>query len=357
MDKKYCLFLLVGSFLMLSLSCSVHKSKQNIPKEYTFFPSPPDTARIQFLTSINSSLDIEGNQSKFNKFIFGEAKPKSFLKPYGVAIHNGKIYICDTGVKGIVIIDLVKSTFDYFIPDGRGKLKLPLGCFVDKKGNLFVADGNRRQIVVFDQTGKYINAFGEAENFKPTDVFVTDDKIWVTNVKNHHVNIYKNDSTFQSLYYFPEIEHGSEGYLNQPTNINVADDRVYVTDFGSFRVKIYKHDGTFIGSIGSYGKNLGQFVRPKGIALDKELNLYVVDAAFQNVQIFNKNKQLLMFFGGGYKGPGSMSLPAKVDIDYDNIKHFEKHVDPKYRIKYLILVTNLYGSNKLNIYAHVEPKK
>ncbi|MEN8118800.1 MAG: 6-bladed beta-propeller [Bacteroidota bacterium] len=356
MNNKIKTSILLIFFFIFLTSCIKDASSSLTQEDYIFFPSPPDTARIQFLTSINSSLDIEGDQSGINKLVFGEAKPNSIVKPYGVVMHNGKIYVCDTGIKGIVIIDLALNTFEYFIPEGKGRLMLPLSCFVDNDGKLFVADGNRKQIVVFDKTGKYIHAFGEPENFKPTDVFVTKDKIWVANVKNHHINVYKNDSTFQSLYYFPEIEHGSEAFLNQPTNIKVVNDKVYVTDFGSFKVKMYHSDGSFIGSIGSYGKGLGQFVRPKGIALDRESNLYVVDAAFENIQIFNKNKQLLMFFGGGYSGAGSMSLPAKVDINYENIKYFEPYVDPLYQIKYLILVTNLYGGNKLNIYARVEPK-
>ena len=339
------------------ISCAKFRTIESTPKEYIVFPAPPDTARIQFLTTINSSLDVAGNQSAFNKFVFGEAKPSVLVKPYGVDIRNGKMYICDIGLGGIVIIDFIEHSFEQFIPSGRGSLKLPLSCFVDKKGYLFVADGNRKQIVVFDDNGKFVHAFGEKENFKPTDVFVRDDKIWVTNVKNHKVNVYKNDSTYEFLSYFPKLANNEEGFLNQPTNISVTSDKVYVTDFGAFKIKIYNHDGTYSGAIGSYGKGFGQFVRPKGIALDKEDNLFVVDAAFENVQIFNKNKQLLMFFGGPIIGGGGMSLPAKIDIDYENIRFFEEYVAPEYTIKYLILVTNIYGNDKLNIYAYVEPKK
>jgi sugar lactone lactonase YvrE len=102
---------------------------------------------------------------------------------------------------------------------------------------------------------------------------------------------------------------------------------------------------------------MGQFVRPKGIACDKEDNLYVVDAGFENVQIFNSNNQLLMFFGGPYKGPGDMWLPARVIIDYDNIKYFTKYVDSKYDLNYLIIVSNQYGPDKINVYGGVSLKK
>lgn len=94
----------------------------------------------------------------------------------------------------------------------------------------------------------------------------------------------------------------------------------------------------------------------KGIAVDKENNLYVVDAGFENVQIFNNKGQLLMFFGGSYKGPGDMWLPAKVIIDYDNLNYFQKYVHESFDLKYLIFVTNQYGPSKINIYGFVETK-
>jgi hypothetical protein len=115
-------------------------------------------------------------------------------------------------------------------------------------------------------------------------------------------------------------------------------------------------NGEYISAVGSYGAGLAQFVRPKGIALDHEENLYVVDAGFENVQIFNKQGQLLMFFGGPYKGPGDMYLPAKVIIDYHHLRYYEKFVDPAFRLKYLIFVTNQYGPDKITVYGRLETK-
>jgi hypothetical protein len=98
------------------------------------------------------------------------------------------------------------------------------------------------------------------------------------------------------------------------------------------------------------------FVRPKGIAVDRDGILYAVDAGFQNVQMFNEEGELLMFFGGPYAGPGTMYLPAKVIVDYDHLHLFEDLVDPAYEAKHLVIVTNQYGWDKVAIYARVEPK-
>ncbi len=332
-------------------------SKKITPTNVVIFPAPPDTARIQFLTSYSNSESIQGKRNSFATFILGKSEPLAINKPYGIAVNKSKIYICDDFIKGLEIINLEKKSFNYFIPTGKGQLKTPINCFVDNNGYLYIADVGRMQIVVFDDKGNYVNAFGESENFKPCDVSVNDNKIWVADLKGQKIRIYSKDAENKLLFSIPELQKGEDGFLFQPTNLYVTNDKVYVTDFGDFKIKTYSHDGNFIESVGSYGKTVGQFVRPKGIAVDKEQNLYVVDAGFENVQIFNKDKKLLMFFGGSYKGPGYMYLPAKVTIDYDNLSYFEKYVDPSYKLKYLVFITNQYGPDKVNVYGHVEPIK
>jgi DNA-binding beta-propeller fold protein YncE len=187
-------------------------------------------------------------------------------------------------------------------------------------------------------------------------VVVAGDTVFVTDPLNFRINAY-NKSTLQLLFTFPEgASVGDQNWLYNPLNLCVGKGKIYVTDFGDSRVKMFTMNGEYISAVGSYGAGLAQFVRPKGIALDREENLYVVDAGFENVQIFNKEGQLLMFFGGPYKGTGDMYLPAKVTIDYFNLRFYEKFVDPAFRLKYLIFVTNQYGPDKVTVYGRIEPK-
>ncbi len=344
-------------FATLVFSCTRNITSGTGSGDIVIFPSPPDTARIQYVTRISSSKDVTGNQKSFAKFIFGENPDLPINKPYGIAVHKGKIWVCDTFIHGLVVVDMATNTFTQFIPTGKGELKVPVNCFIDDRGYLFVADSDRKQIVVFDENGKYVSCFGEAENFKPVDVFVKDNKIWVTNLLGHQIYVYSNDSAKELLNSFPAVNKDNPQSLFSPTNIYVTDNKVYVTDFGDFKIKTYSHDGEFISSVGSYGQGIGQFSRPKGIAVDRDTNLYVVDAGFENTQIFSSEGKLLMFFGGNYKGPGDMWLPAKVTLDYDNLGYFEKYVDPSFNLKYLIFVTNQFGPDKITIYGAVEPAK
>ena len=221
--------------LFILSSCITGKRvKENVPVNLVIYPSPPDTTRIQFLTRISNSTDITGNRNWFVKFLLGEDKAMPIIKPYGIAIHKGKIYVCDKNAGGLAIIDLEKSAFDYFIPTGKGQLKMPVSCFVDTNGFLYVADAGRLQIVVFDDNGNYVNCFGEAKNFKPTDLFIYDNKIWVANMIGHKIHVYSKDSVNKLRYSFTESEPGNHDYLYSPTNLFVTNDKVYVTDFGDF---------------------------------------------------------------------------------------------------------------------------
>lgn len=334
-------------------ACTSDLSITSDSNDIVIYPSPPDITRIQYLTSISMSTDIVGSQSAINRFMFGETTPKPVSKPYGITANKSKIYVCDTGAGALIIIDLIEGNFNLFAPSGRGELQLPLNCSVDENGDVYVADGNRRQIVVFNSEGKYVKEFGENhESFKPTDVVVAGNKIVVVSVSDQKIFIY-DKSTHVLLDSFPDLEQGDDGYLYQPTSICVNDDSVYVSDMGDSKVKLYSLSGKYITSFGAYGNYPGQLMRPKGVAVDKQLNLYVADAAFENVQIFDREGSILMSFGGPYKRKGDMYLPADVTISYSGLDYFRKYVDDSFDLKYLIFVTNQYGPDKISVYGFV----
>lgn len=354
--NKYPIVFLVCCIAAFLGSCSrmFHKNTKGAPKDYVVYPPPPDTARIQYLTTISSSAAM-GKRSKFSTFVTGPEVVSQMSKPYGMSLHNGKLYVCDPGIGGLEVIDFDRKKYSNFIPGGTGQLKSPLNCYVDKNDYLYIADPERHEVVVFDSVDNFIYKLSDTGNFKPTDVMVFGDQVWVTNPDNHRLNVYdKHTHTFVK-YFAEQYGVGDDGFLYSPFNVFVNDEKVYITDFGDFKIKEFGFDGKFISSIGSYGTGIGQFVRPKGIACDNDMNLFVVDAGFENVQVFNKSGQLLMFFGGPYKGPGDMWLPAKVIIDYDDLSYFKKYVDPQYDLKYLIIVSNQYGPDKINFYGAVSP--
>ncbi len=345
------LILFINIFLFISCSGSKQLSSNIEP---VVFPPAPDDPKIQFLISFSKSTDFTGEQSAIKSFIMGEEEPLPILKPYGLSVGINRIYVCDTQLGGLEIMYMEDRSFGYFIPEGRGKLKQPINCFVDTDGFLYVADALRRQVVIFNSELDYVGEIGDSTSLKPTDVFVTDKLIFINDIDKHSVDLYDRYSR-EYIKSIPTSSNKKEN-LFSPANISVFNDKIYISDLGDSKVKVYDLDGSYIRTVGAIGNSPGKFSRPKGLALDNDENLYVVDAGFENVQIFNKDGDLLMFFGGSYVYPGDMWLPAKVVIDYQNIEFFKIHVDPSFDLKYLIFVTNQYGPDKVNVYGFISKK-
>jgi hypothetical protein len=351
MKKTLIIIFIINALIFISCSGSKQFSNNIEP---VVFPPAPDEPRIQYLTSFSNSTDFTGEQSAITNFITGEEEPLPILKPYGLAVGINKIYVCDTQLGGLEIMNLEDGSFGYFIPEGRGKLKQPINCFIDRIGFLYVADAQRRQVVIFNSELDYVGEIGDSIVLKPTDVFVTEKQIFINDISDHSVDVYDKFSRK----YIKSIPSPSDdkNKLFSPANIYVFNYNIYISDLGDSKVKVYDLDGNYIRTIGTIGNVPGKFSRPKGIALDQEENLYVVDAGFENVQIFNKEGNLLMYFGGSYTKPGDMWLPAKVVIDYKNLNYFTDYVDPSFNLKYLIFVTNQYGPDKVNVYGFISKK-
>lgn len=345
-------------FFILAIPLAGCGTKAAGPAELVVYPAPPDTPRIQFLTHITTSRDLDSRRSFFETLVGrAENEIELLVKPFGLAVGPGRVYICDTVFRGVRIIDLDRGRFRNFRPrDVPGGIQVPVGCELDKEdGRLYVVDTGRRDVLVFDADLAYVTAISGPEGFRPNDVAVDAEGIWVTDASNHVIRVFDKE-TFAEMRALPQLDSKHPGFLHQPSNLHIAGNRIYVTDFGDFTVKVYSRTGDHLNTVGSYGDGAGRFTRPKGIAVDRDSVLYVADAAFNNVQLFNAAGQVLMWFGGSSSGPGSMSLPAQIALDYANLDYFRRYVDDSFELLYLIFVTNQYGPAKLGVYGFIRPK-
>jgi DNA-binding beta-propeller fold protein YncE len=323
---------------------------------FVFYPEPPEVPRIQFLGTYSSDLDVQGPVSFFERFILGARESRELAKPYGVAIHDGKILVCDSKAGVVVVFDLVGQAVSWLGGDRTGRLQKPINIAVDEDGTRFVTDMGRRRVMVYDQTNRYVRALGDPEAWSPTDVVIVGKRLYLTDLKNGQVVVLDKESG-EELRRFGRRGSG-EGEMFFPTNIEAdADGNLFVADTGNFRLLKFDAKGKQLQQFGQIGIRHGQFVRPKGIAVDHEGRVYVVDAAFETVQIFDRDGKLLLFFGSAGNHPGGINLPAKVEIDYENVDLFTDRVAPGYEIEYVILVTSQFGRNKVNAYGFLKPGK
>lgn len=344
----------LAALVLFVAGCAAPQKVQK--PETVFYPDPPELPRIQFLTSFTGAKDVQAAKSAFESFVTGVKEDQKRLdKPYGIAVHNGKIYVCDTN-QTVMVFDLEKKSYGPLQgAKGKGKLPQPFNISIDAEGNKYVVDTVRKQVVVFDRDDLYAKVFGIPGNWKPVDAVAYESRLYVADIKNGMV-VVLDKATGEVLKKFGHQGEPRER-LYLPTNLAFDRDGIlYVSDAGKFQIFKFDRDGHFRGTIGRHGSEAGAFARPRGVAVDRGNRLYAVDAAFDNMQAFTTDGQLLLFFGTATRGPGGMYLPAKVAVDYDHMKYFEKYVDPIFEAEYLLFLTNQFGPRMVNVYAYGKEK-
>ncbi len=344
--------LLAMLLALLAVGCATPARK----KETTvFFPPPPELPRLQYLTSYSGLKDVE-EQSGFDKFVVGEKQDLKLDKPYGVAIWDGKIYVCDTNAT-VVVFDLKAKKFSLLkgAMGGEGKLAQPVNIAIERDGTKYVADPGRNQVVVYDKNDDYVKAYGIATPWRPVDAVPYEDRLYVVDGANAQIKVFDRQSGEVVKTIGDRGEPDQR--LSRPTNVTFdREGYLYVSDIGRFQVVQYDRDGHYRKAYGKPGDNLGHFARPKGVALDRDGHVFVADASFNNVQIFSPDGQLLLFFGQGGEKPGDLLLPAQVAIDYDNLQYFRSYLEPDFEPSYLVLVTSQFGPRLVNVFAYGREK-
>ncbi len=351
-------FLPLGGCCLLLALLSGCSTTPKSAQTYTFFPPKPDEPRIQYLTSFSSDADL-GRGGSFTDFVTGDKTAAGgVVKPYGLALRDGKVFVCDTVQNLIEVFDLQKHRASYFAPAGEGKLRMPINVTIDADGTRYVADTGRKQVVIFGADGTFQEALGKKDEMNPSDVAVSADRLYVTDLQHHLVRVFgKADHKF--LFTIPADDQVKVGKLFSPANLALdrINGRLLVSDLGGFAVQVYDLDGKYLRTIGGQGLAPGSFSRPKGVAVDRQGLAYVVDAATQVVQIFDTEGRLLLFFGqAGASTQGAVTLPASVKVDYDHMSYFQKYVAPGRQCDYLIFVTSQFGGNKVSVYGFLKQK-
>ncbi len=318
--------------------------------EYAFWPPAPDEPRIQFLRSFRLSSDVEPTRSVFDQIIFGsDVQVLPIGKPYGVEMWKGRIYVCDITNPGVVILDLEKQQTRLMLTRGVEQMAQPTDLAISTDGMKYVIDRRLGRIFVFNEQDRHVTTFGE-KGLMPAGVAVHGDELFVADFQTQSVLVLDRYTGTQ----LRSIggPGGGEGEFIRPLGVHVdGNGDVYVADAIRGRLQKFDDQGDVIMAIGELADTPGNFVRPKHVTVDKEGIVYVVDAAFQNVQMFNREGELLMYFGGAGNFPGAMSLPAGVTVHDGLVESFQDLVHPAFEAEGRVRVTDQFGGNQMSVYA------
>jgi len=319
---------------------------------YAFWPQPPAEPRIQFVRSFRTSEDLAPTKrGGFEALVFGEETDSQAAidKPYGVDMHDGKIYVCDIRKPALDVLDLDKKQVRLVGVTGLNRVGHPVDVAVADDGWIYVADNERDTVVVFDPRERYARTIGHT-GMKPVSVAVYGDRLYVCDLAAQHIEIF-NRVNGESIGTIGSVGD-EDGQFRVPLCVDTdPDGYVYVVDLMRCRVQKFTPDGEVIEAFGEMGDYGGSFARPKQIAVDSDNILYVVDASFQNVQMFNADFKLLMEFGAAGTHEGSMNLPVGICTSDDDLDLVSDYIHPGFEPERLIAVTNQFGPNKVSLYA------
>jgi DNA-binding beta-propeller fold protein YncE len=322
---------------------------------YAFWPPPPAEPRIQFIRSFSLSTDVApARASALDRAIFGEEAQTAIdiQKPYGVAMRDGRIYVCDTRTSRVTVLDLENRQVRLMGTSGPMALNAPIDVTIADDGMIYVADRGRG-IVMFTPDERPVQMFTLPE-MQPLALAVHKNTLFVTNMTTQNISVL--DRRSGKLLETIGTVGDEDGQFRLPLGLAAdAEGNLHVVDMMRCRLqKFSAADRKVVAAVGEPTDAAGNFVRPKHIAVDREGLVYVVDSAFNNVQIFDvegDRYRLLTSFGGPGYHPGAMDLPAGIVVLDTGLEHFKDDIHPYFDARRLIIVTNQFGPHKVAVYA------
>jgi sugar lactone lactonase YvrE len=181
----------------------------------------------------------------------------------------------------------------------------PSGIWVNPKTNeVFISDGYRnRRIIVFDINGKYLRHWGaygnvpdDTEKFDPKTMmsgalpknFSTphgitgsnDGKIYVADRRGNRIQVFDQSGKYLAEKVIAPATLSSGSAFVPVLSPDAQQQWLYVADGTNHKVWILRRsDLEIVGEFGRGGRQIGQFLRPHGMSVDSQGNLYVGEAS------------------------------------------------------------------------------
>ncbi len=284
--------------------------------EKMVWPSPPDKARLQYVGEINlQDLSIEaGFFGKIGRLFTGDDNNETLSLPFDIAVTNQYIFLTCQNIQALIKIDRLKKSYK-FITDKKNTFTYPIALCTDAQGNVYISDVENKTIYLYKNNS--LKPFMSNYLVRPTGLTIlpTQNKIYIVDTGDHSLKVFNLNGEF--LQQIPRPNDSA--IFHYPTFATTAGKNIIINDALNYKIKTFDPTGLQLNSFGMEGSGPGTFSRIKGIAVDSENHIYVVDNLADNFQIFSEEGTLLLTVGSRGQAEGQFWSPAGIDIQNDTI--------------------------------------
>jgi DNA-binding beta-propeller fold protein YncE len=252
--------------------------------------------------------------------------------PYDVVVHRQRLYVADAFNSRVQVFDLDGNYLFQWgstgSADGQFRRNRGIGAtpFTGQGEAIYVSDAKNDRVQQFTADGVHVASWGSIGDginqfFRPRPIAVSPEGwIVVGDLDNDRVKVHLPD---RSVRYILGREGGAPGEFDVPHDVGIYDGILFVVDHFTARIqKFILATGEYLGEFGESGTEPGQFMRPLGLAIDAEGNLFVSESdnpydSFDRIQKLTPDGEVLAVFGENGTGAGQMRFVTGLDVDDD----------------------------------------
>jgi len=291
------------------------------------WPAPPEQPHFMYVGQLKGEDNLRpvtaGNHARMDTAIrwitglgFSRDAKVTLVRPQcGAVGPNGRIFITDVGNNSIFVFDPINGVLDVWKDaDWSTPFISPIGIVALPDGRVLVADSGAGFIYVLDSTGAPLSKIGEHILKRPTGLAfdIKAGEIYVADTEAQDIKVFDLYGQLVRTIGSPGTGNGE---FNRPSYLAFKSGKLYVTDTLNARIQVFSSSGDFLSIVGGRGLYVGNLTHPKGVAVDSDENIYVIESFYDYLLIFNPQGKYLMPIGGSGQKPGKFFLPAGIWID------------------------------------------
>lgn len=318
----------------LLLSCTpsaprvLRPDTEGIPQgKRIVWPAPPQVPRYAWAGQLRGEANFKAADDEKGRtrgfihwlagVLLGESRQVYLQRPQsGVVDAAGRIYVTDAGNSAVFVFDTVRGELEIWDKaEGGVNFVSPVAIALGPRGDILVSDPRLGIVSRLDSGGNPRRSIGAGLLKRPTGVAYDPQgkRIYVSDTAAHDIKVFDDDGRHLDTI---GRRGAGKGEFNFPTYLAFSRGELYVTDSMNSRIQVLSEGGAAVRlQFGERGISIGNLVRPKGVAVDGEGNIYVVESYYDYLLVFNRRGELLLAIGGSGPGIGKFDLPVGVWTD------------------------------------------